>query len=436
MKRLRYLIATLTLCCSTLTHAALLNIIPDSVDAAAWTVIDSHTQQVIAAHNDEVQRAPASLTKMMVAYIALQEIQAGKLDKNELITASPVVQTVMWDESQMYLKEGEQISVDQLLAGLIVMSANDAAVTLAERISGSVPKFIQRMNQEAHALGMLQTNFQNPAGVTMPEHFSTAADLAKLGLALVNQTPAYLDYSKQTSFVYNQRFHRATNVLLKIDPSVDGLKTGFTRAAGYNLALTANRMTTNTELPERRLVVVVLGAKNAFKRAEISHQLMNIGYVYTRNELAIKNKQLLAELPVQNSTTKTYAIETQQPTQITTSLYPSESPIHFSQFNSNNQRLEVTLGDGRKQIIEPLTNTQTRLDVELKQQELIAPIDDLMQLATVKVYQNEKLITTVNVENQVSLVEATWFEKLMIWLKNLLPFFSSTPAEVKIHPLG
>ena len=145
MKHLIYLIASLSLLCSTIVNAALLNLVPESVEAPAWTILDTQSGQVIAEHNSHEQRAPASMTKMMVAYIALKEIEAGRLKKDEIITATPVVKMVQWDESQMYLKEGEQISVDQLLAGLIVMSANDAAVTLAERISGTVPSFIHRI---------------------------------------------------------------------------------------------------------------------------------------------------------------------------------------------------------------------------------------------------------------------------------------------------
>ena len=162
MKAVIYFIATLFALCSSFTQAALLNIVPETVEAQAWTVFDSQSGQVIAEHNSHVQRAPASLTKMMVAYIALKEINAGKLNKSEILTATPVVSTVMWDESQMYLKQGEQISVDQLLAGLVVMSANDAAVTLGERISGDIPNFVAQMNQEAKALGMTETHFQNP----------------------------------------------------------------------------------------------------------------------------------------------------------------------------------------------------------------------------------------------------------------------------------
>ena len=182
-------IAFISLVCSTLSNAALLNINPLSVEAASWTILDTQSGQTIAEYNSHAQRAPASMTKMMVAYIALKELKAGHLKKEEIITATPVVQMVQWDESQMYLKEGEQISIDQLLAGLIVMSANDAAVTLAERISGDVPAFVARMNQEAQALGMKDTHFANPPGVTMPDHFSSAHDMAILGQAVTSQTP-------------------------------------------------------------------------------------------------------------------------------------------------------------------------------------------------------------------------------------------------------
>ena len=419
-----------------MSHAALLNIVPESVEAEAWTILDSQTGQVIAEHNAHVQRAPASLTKIMVAYIALKEIQAGKLDKNEILTATPVVQTVMWDESQMYLKAGEQISVDQLLAGLIVMSANDAAVTLAEKIAGSVPQFIARMNAEAKALGMTDTHFQNPAGITMPEHYSTAADLSKLSQALVNQTPDYLGYSKQQSFTYNNHFHRATNKLLKVDPTVDGLKTGFTRAAGYNLALTAQRPTQMMDNPERRLVVVVLGAKSATKRAEVAHKLMNLGYGYTRNEVVIQPKQVLAELPVVKSTLKLFKLETAQPTVVTTSLYKQPLPIDLNSFNQTTQRLELNLGNGQYQVVEPLTETKTRLDVELTQDQLIAPLSEMMQLATVKIYQDNELINTVNIENDVQIEEASWFEKMLHWFKSILPFVSSEDPKLKTYPLG
>jgi D-alanyl-D-alanine carboxypeptidase (penicillin-binding protein 5/6) len=418
---------------SAISHAALLNINPESVEAEAWTILDSQTGQTIASHNEDLQRAPASLTKMMVAYITLKEIQAGKLDKNEVITVTSVVNMVMWDESQMYLKEGDQISVDQLLAGLIVMSANDAAVTLAEKISGSVPKFVERMNKEAQALGMTHSHFQNPAGITMPEHYSTAADLAKLSQALVNETPNYLFYSKQQSFSYNQRFHRATNLLLKMDPTVDGLKTGFTRAAGYNLAATAIRSSMDMSLSNRRLIVVVMGSKSAIKRAEVAHKLMNLAYTYTRNEVALKDKQVLAELPVVQSTLKMFKVATKKPELITTSLYDQSYSIDLNQFDQSTQRVMLDTGNGTLQSIEPLRETQTHLNIEVNETQLTAPLAKVMQLATVNVYQNNQLIRTILIEDQVDIEEANFFEKFLQWLFGL---FSSTNADVILYPIG
>lgn len=436
MKAVIYLIASLGLLCSTIVNATLLNLVPESVEAQAWTVIDTQSGQVIAEHNSHAQRAPASLTKMMVAYITLKELQAGHLRKDEILTATPVVNMVMWDESQMYLKQGEQISVDQLLAGLVVMSANDAAVTLAERIAGDVPKFIARMNKEAQALGMKDTHFQNPAGISMPEHYSTAADLALLGQALVTQTPDYLNYSKQQSFSYNNRFHHATNRLLKLDPTVDGLKTGFTKAAGYNLALTANRPTMNPDTPERRLVVIVLGAASAAKRAEVAYNLMNMGYTYTRNEVAIKDKQLIAELPVIKSTLKMFKLETSKLQIITTSLYDQPFAIDLKTYDTTNQRIMLNTGNGTIQTIEPLQETKTHLNVEINEKLLTAPLAKVMQLATVQVYQNNQLIRTITIEDDVQIEEANFFQKIAIWFKQLFSLFSSNEVELKIYPLG
>ena len=436
MKYITAIIAVFSLFFSAITQASLLNIKPESVEAEAWSILDTETGQVIAEHNAHVQRAPASLTKMMVAYIALKDIQAGKLKKNEVLTATPVVQTVMWDESQMYLKAGEQISVDQLLAGLIVMSANDAAVTLAEKISGGIPQFIERMNKEAKALGMNDTHFQNPAGITMPEHYSSAADLATLGQALVKEVPDYLYYSKQQSFTYNNHFHRATNRLLKIDPSVDGLKTGFTRAAGYNLAVTANRATGNMDIANRRLVVVVLGTQSAAKRAEIAHKLMNLAYTYTRNEVAIQNKQLIAELPVVQSTLKMFKVETKQPEIMTTSLYDQSYTIDLNDFDQAHQRVMLDIGNGQMQSIEPLHETQTHVNVEVKEKALTAPLAQVMQLATVNIYQNDQLIRSINIENHVEIEESGWFYRFTSWIKSLFGLFSETTPDVKIYPIN
>lgn len=420
---------------TTIAHAQLLNIAPESVEAQAWSIIDAQSGQTIAEFNQNAQRAPASLTKMMVAYIALKEIKAGHLRKDEIITATPVVKMVNWDESQMYLKENEQISVDQLLAGLIVMSANDAAVTLAERISGNVPAFLQRMNQEAQALGMTNTHFSNPAGVTMPDHYSTAHDLSLLARALVNQTPDYLNYSKLPSFSYNHHFHHATNLVLKNDPTVDGLKTGYTKAAGYNLVLTANRQTMNPALPERRLIVVVLGTQSAVKRAEVAHKLMNLAYTYTRDEQVIQNKQLIAELPVVKSTLKMFKVQTNQPTIVTTSLYNQPEPINLNNFNMDTERLQVNLGNGNVQTIEPLQTTKTHINVELNEKQLTAPLMKAVNLATIQIYQNNQLIRSIQLNDDINIQEANIFERFFMWFKGLFSLFGHDEHTVKLYPI-
>lgn len=420
--------------CSTITHAALLNIKPETVEAEAWTILDPQSGQVIAEHNSHLQRAPASLTKMMVAYITLKEIQAGHLRKDEVLTATPVVKLVQWDESQMYLKEGDQITIHHLLAGLVVMSANDAAVTLAERISGSVPKFVERMNKEAKALGMNDSHFENPPGVTMPEHYSSAADLARLGAALVKEVPDYLTYSKQQSFSYNGRFHRATNILLKQDPSVDGLKTGFTRAAGYNLALTASRPTGRYNDPDRRLIVVVLGTKSGVKRAEVAHKLMNLAYVYTRNEVAVKDKTLLAEVPVIKSTLKMFKVETKAPQIISTALVDPAVQLDLANFDPLRQRIAQDLGNGQIQVLEPLQQTNTNLEVKMNEKLLTAPLSQVMKLATIEVYQNNQLINSFDIEDDVQIEEAGIFQRFFHWLSSL--FGGSVNSEIKTYPIG
>ena len=394
MNAVFYLLASCVLLCSTTSFANLLNIDPESVEAEAWTILDSQSGQVIAEHNSHVQRAPASLTKMMVAYIALKDIQSGKLQRHEMLTVTPVVNQVMSDESQMRLKVGEQVSVDTLLAGLIVMSANDAALLLAERISGSVPLFVARMNSEAKAVGMHNSHFSNPPGLTMPDHYSTAADFALLGQALVNEVPSYLYYSKLPDFRYQGLYHAATNILLKTDPSVDGLKTGFTKAAGYNL-------------PSMQ------------KRAEVAHQLMNVAYTYTQNERIVAKGQHLADIPVNQSKYTWFQVKGIQPEVVTTSLYPLTTPIDLNTYQANQQRLYVKDAQGLMQIIEPLSTTKTQVQANLKQPVLNAPLNQKMPLVEIKVYQNQQLLRSFEVNNQVTLEKENIFKQWMAWCHDL-----------------
>ncbi|MDQ8934720.1 D-alanyl-D-alanine carboxypeptidase family protein [Acinetobacter rudis] len=424
MKFFNSLIALGCFCFSTFIHADLLNINPATVEAESWTILDTQTGQIIAEHNGHAQRAPASLTKMMTAYIALKEIKAGRLNVNEVITATPIVSIVQPDESQMFLKPGEKISVDQLLAGLIVMSANDAAVSLAEKISGSLPAFVERMNQEAKAIGMQNTHFANPAGITMDQHFSSAHDLALLGETIVKQTPEYLSYSKQPSFSYKNKEHHATNLVLKLDPSSDGMKTGFTKAAGYNLALTAHRPNSQQGLAERRLMVVVMGTKSAEKRAEVAYRLLDLAFYYTRNQVGLEGKQLIAELPVNKATSKLYKVETKQSQLVTTSLYSQANAIDLGLFDLNQHKLMQANAQGLMTTIAPNMDVVTHMNVALKQKDLTAPLDQTMQLAQVNIYQGDQLLQSFDIEDQVHIEESTWYQRFWGWLQEKFPFLA------------
>lgn len=418
------LIAVGSLFFSSFIHASLLNINPATVEAESWTILDTQTGQTIAEHNSHMQRAPASLTKMMTAYIALKEIKAGRLNKNEVLTATPIVTLVQPDESQMFLKTGEQISIDQLLTGLVVMSANDAAVSLAEKISGSLPAFVARMNQEAQAIGMTETHFANPAGITMTDHFSSAHDLALLGQKIASETPEYFHYAKQLSFTYKNRQHPATNLVLNVDPSVDGMKTGFTKAAGYNLALSAHRANSQPSVADRRLMVVVMGSKSHEKRAEVAHKLLNLAYAYTRNQIGIEGHQLIAQLPVNQAKTKLFKVEAKQAQLVTASLYQRPEPIDLLNFDNAHSTIMQADVTGQLMPIAPASEVVTQMNVVLEQKDLTAPIDGLMHLAKVNIYQGKELLQSFDISDQVYIEESTWYQRLWAWMQATFPFLA------------
>lgn len=435
----RFFALTLGLVAMQNSFSAVLNIQPTSVNAQAWLIYDQQTQQIIAEHNAHKQHAPASLTKMMVAYIVLKDIQAGKLQKNQMINVTPVVNQVQDDESQMELNVGEQVSIDQLLAGLSIMSANDAALLLAEHLGGgNTQNFIQRMNQEAQQLGMRNTSFTNPSGVTMQQHYSTAYDLNLLSLALIEQTPDYLNYAKQPTFNY-KKIHDATNILLKRDLRIDGLKTGYTSAAGYNLALTATQSlattpqdhsstdstseqttqatTTHHEitvgtlpLAQRRLVVIVLGTDSKAQRADISYKLLNLAFEYTQNVPLIQQYHTIGYLPVENSLNNRLAVFAPQTYNITASRYLQQNSIDLNQFNLQNMRIQRTENE---QIIniEPLTHSPVNYRVIAKQK-LIAPLQQQnFALADLEIIQNNQVIQTIPITQDVNIKAMNFLQR-------------------------
>lgn len=399
----------------SLAHSAVLNIQPSSVSARAWVIYDPQTQQIISEYNSHQRRAPASLTKMMVAYLILQDIQAGKITPQHEITVSKVIEQVQNDESQLYLKVGEKVSIDLLLKGLIVMSANDSALLLAEYAGqGDIQKFVQRMNQEAEKIGMTATQFANPSGISMPNHYSTAYDLKLLALALLKQTPEYLNYAKLTEVEYQTKRYPATNLLLTRDKKVDGLKTGYTKDAGYNLALSAIQPATSTENPERRLVLVVLGTPSIEQRAKVTHQLLNLSYLYTKNVELIPQSTLLTQIKTPNAPKRYYQIIAPKQYLYTGSLLTSQAPIDLRQFDIQQMRL---MDKTENIAIQPLAKPQLEYQVINRYSEIKRAMNKKdAHVADVVIYQNGQIQETLEIQQDIQVKNKSLWQRFMAWL--------------------
>ena len=263
---------------------------PPALAAKSWLLIESGSGQELASQAADDRLEPASLTKLMTAYLTFSALKQGTIKLDQMI----VVSEKAWkaEGSRMFIQVGTQVAVEDLIKGMIVQSGNDACVALAELIAGSEESFAQMMNKEAQRLGMKASSFRNAAGLPDPQHYTTARDLATLTGALIRDFPA--DYSKYYSikeFTYNKIKQPNRNRLLWLDPTVDGVKTGHTEAAGYCLISSAKR-------DSRRLLSVVLGAKSDAVRAQESLKLLNFGFQsYDAAQLYAKD-QSVASLKV------------------------------------------------------------------------------------------------------------------------------------------
>lgn len=242
---------------------------PPGIDAAAWTLIDMLSGEIIGQSNGDAHRAPASLTKLMTAYVVFQALHAKSIS---LAQEVPVSENA-WRTggSRMFIEPRKPVTVDELLHGVIVQSGNDATVALAELVAGSTGAFVQRMNDEAAKLGLASTHYADVNGLPSPEHYSTANDIARLTVALIRDFPDYYPMFAIKEYRYNNITQSNRNRLLWSDPYVDGVKTGHTEDAGYCLVASAKR-------GERRLVSVVLGAESDAGRTAESQKLLNWGF--------------------------------------------------------------------------------------------------------------------------------------------------------------
>lgn len=240
-----------------------------SIDAQHYILMDYASGQVIAETDADERADPASITKLMTAYVVFDALKQGLLNDEDLVTISRKAWKA--EGSRMFAEVGKQISIIDLLRGMIIQSGNDAAIALAEHTAGSEESFADRMNQYAAKLGLDNTHYTNATGLTNPEHYTTARDIAKLVFRLIADFPDRYELYSEKEFTFNNISQRNRNRLLWRDPSVDGVKTGHTSAAGYCLASSAKR-------DDMRLISVVLGASTDNARISASESLINWGF--------------------------------------------------------------------------------------------------------------------------------------------------------------
>src|SRR5690554_814805 len=255
----------------TPTAATAPAVIPAMPELAAksYVLMDAASGNILVAHNGDERLPPASLTKLMTAYIATVEMKRGQIAEQDLVTVSEKA----WRTggSRMFIDVGKQVSVDDLLHGIIIQSGNDASVAMAEYIAGSEEAFADLMNAAAQRLGMTNTHFVNSTGLPHPDHYSSAADMAKLARAIIYEDPEHYGIYAQKEFLWNNIKQPNRNLLLWRDKTVDGLKTGHTEEAGYCLVASAVR-------DGMRLISVVFGTNSEQSRAAETQKLLTYGF--------------------------------------------------------------------------------------------------------------------------------------------------------------
>lgn len=272
---MRYLGTVLLLLCSAFPAAAQTLVpAPPEVAAEAFILMDADTGFVIAESNADMSLPPASLTKLMTSYVLANEIDAGRLQRSDIVT----IGINAWSQnpefagsSLMWIEPGMQVSIEDLERGIVISSGNDATVAVAEHIAGSEAAFADLMNQHAARLGLGGSHFVNSHGLPHPEHVTTARDLATLSAAIIHDFPEHYTRYSERDYTFNNIRQYNRNALLAEDPSVDGLKTGYTREAGYGLVASAKR-------GDMRLISVVMGTRSPTARKNETRSLLNYGF--------------------------------------------------------------------------------------------------------------------------------------------------------------
>ncbi len=359
---------------------------PPEVAAKAYLLMDVTAGQVLASQEIDAPVEPASLTKLMTAYLVFDALKAKKLTLAQTLPVSE--RAWKMPGSRMFIDPKMQVSVEDLLKGMIVQSGNDATVALAEGVAGSVERFVQLMNDQAKVLGMTKTAYRNPEGLTEAGHSTTARDLATLATRLLHDFPEYVHYYTIKKYRYpgtpaSNETNR--NLLLFRDPTVDGLKTGHTKAAGYCLVATAQRDFPN--LKGRRLLSVVLGAASESARANESQKLLNWGYTAYEGVQLFGAGQAVANPKVWKGKTA-----------------------------------ELKLGRGEPIVVAVPAGTASQIKTEIARPEpLVAPFQRGQAVATLKVRQGEQALVefplvALEAVDEAGFLGRAW-DAMRLWVK-------------------
>lgn len=281
---------------------------PPKLNASAYLLMDFASGQTLASKNADAPLDPASITKLMTAYAAFRAIRSGQISIDDQVLVSEKA----WRTpgSRMFIEVGTRVSVEQLLQGVIVQSGNDASVAIAEHVAGTEASFAEIMNQLARELGMERTHYLNSTGLPAEGHVTSAADIAILASALIQEFPDYYRWYSQKEYTYNGITQGNRNALLWRDESVDGMKTGYTETAGYCLVSSAER-------DGMRLISVVLGTKSPAARANESQALLNYGFRFFENHKLWDAGQVITDARVWKGTLDNVSLVVKEPVYIT-----------------------------------------------------------------------------------------------------------------------
>jgi D-alanyl-D-alanine carboxypeptidase (penicillin-binding protein 5/6) len=273
---MKKLIAALAASALLMSAAQAQQVPAPQIAARSWLLLDATSGQIIASQDPDTRIEPASLTKVMTAYVVFEALRDKKITLDQMVNVSVRAWKVDGSSSKMFIDPATPVKINDLLYGLMVQSGNDAAVALAEAVAGDEATFVTLMNRDAERMGMKNTRFANPHGLPSPDNYSTARDLSILASRVIKDFPEFYKIDSVKEFTYNRIKQQNRNRLLWLDPTVDGMKTGHTDASGFSMIASAHRP--NGPAGERRLISVLSGATSDGNRTAESQKLLNWGF--------------------------------------------------------------------------------------------------------------------------------------------------------------